>query len=89
MPFAFIRLDSSPWIIYLEPMRIFLLLAASLCFIANPVFAADKWVSLFDGKSFNGWEGNLAAFRIQDGAIVGGNMDEKIPRNEFLCTARN
>lgn len=43
---------------------------------------------LFDGKSFDGWEGNLQAFRLQDGAIVGGNLKEKIPRNEFLCTTR-
>ena len=27
-------------------------------------------------------------FRLEDGAAVGGNMDEKIPRNEFLCTEK-
>jgi hypothetical protein len=43
-------------------------------------------VSLFDGKTFKGWEGNLKSFRIEDGAIVGGTLSEKIPRNEFLCT---
>lgn len=51
--------------------------------------ATDKevgFVSLFDGKSFEGWEGNLKMFRIEDGAIVGGTMKERIPRNEFLCT---
>ena len=45
-------------------------------------------VPLFDGKTFNGWEGNLEVFRIQDGAIVGGSLQTKIPRNEFLCTTR-
>jgi hypothetical protein len=44
--------------------------------------------SLFDGKTFNGWEGNLAIFRIEAGAIVGGTLAGKIARNEFLCTAR-
>ena len=45
-----------------------------------------EFVSLFDGKSFAGWEGDLKTFRIEDGAIIGGTMKEKIPRNEFLCT---
>ena len=45
-------------------------------------------VPLFDGKTFNGWEGNLKLFRIQDGAIVGGTLEEKIVRNEFLCTEK-
>ena len=44
--------------------------------------------SLFDGRSFDGWEGNLDYFRIQDGAIVGGSLEEAIPRNEFLCTEK-
>jgi hypothetical protein len=55
-------------------------------------FAADrgKTVRLFDGKTFKGWIGDTnKTFRIEDGAIVGGTMKEKIPRNEFLCTARN
>ncbi len=49
---------------------------------------AEKGVSLFDGKTLNGWEGNLQMFRLQDGAIVGGNLHQRIPRNEFLCTQK-
>lgn len=41
---------------------------------------------LFDGKSFEGWEGNMKFFRIEQAAIVAGNLNEKIPNNEFLCT---
>jgi hypothetical protein len=41
---------------------------------------------LFDGKSFNGWEGNLNVFRIEDGAITGGSLKESLAHNEFLCT---
>jgi hypothetical protein len=44
---------------------------------------------LFDGKSFDGWEGNLQWFRIEDGAIVAGSLKEKVPHNEFLCTKKN
>jgi hypothetical protein len=48
----------------------------------------DGFVSLFDGQTFQGWEGNREVFRIEDGAIVGGNLKERIPRNEFLCTEK-
>jgi hypothetical protein len=59
----------------------------SLCGLCT---AADEpakdAIVLFDGKSLEGWEGNLKSFRVQDGAIVGGTLVERIPRNEFLCT---
>jgi hypothetical protein len=45
-----------------------------------------KPVSIFDGKTFQGWEGDLKIFRIEDGAIVGGSLRDKVVRNEFLCT---
>jgi hypothetical protein len=48
--------------------------------------AAGKAVPIFDGQSFAGWEGNLNVFRIEGGAIVGGSLKDKIPRNEFLCS---
>ncbi len=41
---------------------------------------------LFDGASFDGWEGVNAFFRVEDGAIVAGSMERAIPQNEFLCT---
>lgn len=51
-------------------------------------FAAVKPQSLFDSKSFKGWEGNMKVFRIEDGAIVGGSMKAALPNNEFLCTTK-
>lgn len=48
--------------------------------------AEEGFLTLFDGKTFEGWEGDLKTFRIEDGAIIGGTMKERIPRNEFLCT---
>ncbi len=60
--------------------------------VATAVQAADApaAVQIFDGKTFQGWEGDTAkTFKIVDGAIVGGTLKEKIPRNEFLCTTRN
>ena len=55
-------------------------------------FAAEKakQVSLFDGKTFQGWEGDTnKTWRIADGAIVGGTLNEKVPRNEFVATKRS
>ncbi|MDD4267825.1 MAG: DUF1080 domain-containing protein [Pirellulales bacterium] len=42
----------------------------------------------FDGKSFDGWEGNRQVFQIRDGAIVGGSLQERVARNEFLTTRK-
>jgi hypothetical protein len=47
-----------------------------------------EWQPLFDGKTFDGWEGNLEVFRIEDGAIVGGSLEKPLAHNEFLCTRR-
>jgi hypothetical protein len=44
---------------------------------------------LFDGKTLDGWQGNLKMFRVQQGAIIGGTMKSKIPRNEFLTTTKS
>jgi len=52
----------------------------------NKPAAAQEPTSLFDGKTLNGWEGDLKVFRVADGAIVAGTLEDKIPRNEFLCT---
>jgi Domain of Unknown Function (DUF1080) len=57
-------------------------------FLIPVVAYQTQGVQLFDGKSFNGWEGNLQVFRIAQGAIVGGTMTAVIPRNEFLCTRK-
>lgn len=51
---------------------------------AGDAGSADA-VSLFDGESLDGWEGNRDVFRIEDGAIVGGSLKKRVPRNEFLC----
>ena len=47
---------------------------------------ASDFVALFDGRSLNGWDEASAAFRVVDGAIVGGTLEAPIPQNEYLCT---
>lgn len=47
----------------------------------------EKRTSLFDGKTFSGWEGDtINMWRIEDEAIVGGSLTETVPRNDFLRT---
>jgi quinoprotein glucose dehydrogenase len=41
---------------------------------------------IFDGKSLQGWEGKQGTWRVEDGAIVAGRLDETAPENQFLCT---
>lgn len=62
-------------------MRLFILCAL--------LAAADKPVDLFDGKTFEGWEGDTAkTWRVEDGEIVGGSLETVVSRNEFLCTKK-
>jgi 3-keto-disaccharide hydrolase/HEAT repeats len=49
---------------------------------------SSGWVRLFDGETFAGWEGNMDWFRIEDGAVVAGSLEKRIPNNEFLCTTK-
>jgi hypothetical protein len=55
-------------------------------------FAATTWAaprSLFDGRTLEGWEGDTAkTWRVAEGAIVGGSLEQTVPRNEFLATTR-
>ena len=48
----------------------------------------DKWISLFDGETLEGWtvHSGHAPYRVEDGAIVGQAI--KNSPNTFLCTDR-
>lgn len=74
------------------------ILALVFCFGAIAQEAEENWVSLFDGKSLDGWTrlGGEATYRVEDGAIVGttipgreenGKVVSGTP-NTFLCTDR-
>jgi hypothetical protein len=61
---------------------------AAVLMLVSAVHGGDA-KPLFDGKTFEGWEGDTnKMFRIEDGAVVGGTLKEKVPHNAFLCTTR-
>lgn len=60
---------------------------AGLTLAAQPTPGAG--VPLFDGRTFEGWEGDTKkTWRIVDGALVGGSLTETVLRNDFLVTTR-
>ncbi|MFZ5832750.1 MAG: 3-keto-disaccharide hydrolase [Planctomycetota bacterium] len=64
----------------------FVLFAVVCCMTAAASAADEKnWVSLFDGKSLDGWtvRGGFAEYKVEDGAIVGTTVDGS--PNTFLC----
>lgn len=58
--------------------------------LTKNVEAARRDRLIFDGESFDGWEGAVeTVFHIEDGAIVAGSSDRPNERNEFLTTVED
>lgn len=67
-----------------------LLSLATLTLVVESGLAEDAAkVSLFDGKSLDGWtqKGGKAKYRVEDGVIVGTSVPKT--GNSFLCTDKN
>ena len=67
---------------------ILLLLFLTVCLCGAEKKKDEGFFSLFDGKTLKGWEGKKEFFRVQDGAIVAGFLDARIPNNEFLASEK-
>ncbi len=67
-----------------------LILSTLVLALSTVASAAEKPVTLFDGKTFAGWEGDTdKTWKIEDGALVGGSLEVAVPRNEFLSTKKS
>lgn len=50
----------------------------------------QKAISLFDGKTFNNWEGDTVnTWRIINKTIMGGSLTKTVPHNEFIATTES
>jgi len=52
----------------------------------TPVPDEKEFTSLLDGKTLDEWTGDMDFWRVEDGAIVGGSLTEKVEHNQFLRT---
>ncbi|MBL9179866.1 MAG: DUF1080 domain-containing protein [Verrucomicrobiaceae bacterium] len=46
-------------------------------------------VSIFDGKTLDGWDFDPKMWRVEDGIITGGSTTEKIKKNDFISTKKS
>jgi len=61
----------------------------SALFLGLSLVASAAPVSLFDGKTLDGWEGDPAWWRVEAGEIRGGSTTQNVPRNFFLATNKS
>ncbi len=64
-----------------------LLLFAALCTLTPSARSAH--VPLFDGKTLDGWDYDAKHWRVAEGMITGGSLEERVPRNEFVATKKS
>ncbi len=48
--------------------------------------SGNEFQTLFDGKTLDGWDGDSAVFRVEEQAIIGGQLKDTIPHNFFLAS---
>lgn len=60
----------------------------ALCPLLSALCHAEP-VSLFDGKTLDGWDFDPKIWRVEDGVITGGSTTEKIRENHFIATKKS
>lgn len=51
-------------------------------------FSKIEAVPIFDGKTLEGWEGDLEIFRVEQGAVIGRFLETTTANISFLCTLK-
>ena len=64
------------------PLRLLSFLSVALSLSAAPL-------SLFDGRTLTGWDGDPKWWRVDNGSLVGGSRTEKVDHNYFVATTRS
>ncbi len=76
-----------PYPVFSRPMRRPFALLAFCSLLSAPCLAEP--LSLFDGKTLDGWDFDPAMWRVEDGVITGGSTTEKIKKNDFISTKKS
>lgn len=56
---------------------------------SEPAAGKDGFVSIFDGKTLDGWDGDPAFWSVRDGAITGETTKEKQPAHNTFIFYKN
>ena len=48
----------------------------------------SDFVSIFNGKTLDGWDGDIKTFRVAEGMIIAGSLNDRIPNNQSLCSKK-
>ena len=73
-------------------MRLLFLNAVLLFIFTAQLYAQSTQtsMSLFDGKTFTGWEGDtLNTWRIINKTLMGGSLTQTVPHNQFIATTES
>ncbi len=73
----------------MKKVSIIVSLLVLVTFSAFVRHAYQKKMPLFNGKNFNGWEGDSTeTWRSDTGSLVGGSLDKTVPHNNFIVTKK-
>ncbi len=68
----------------------FLTIGLWILLVLNSISASADSTTIFDGRTFSGWDGETNhIWRIQDGYVTGGILKTGVPENQFLATQRD
>ena len=71
----------------MKTLSVFAIISA---FFLTGFYSSPNYISLFDGKTFKGWQGDtLNTWYIENGTLIGGSIDKMVPQNDFLCTKKS
>jgi 6-phosphogluconolactonase len=72
----------------LEDTKVSIAVPKPMCIRFIRELDESGFTTLFDGKTLDGWNGDADWFRVEEGAIIAGSKDKKIPNNQFLTSAK-
>lgn len=71
-------------------IKILSVFAIIYVFLLTGFYSTSNYRLLFDGKTFDEWQGDtLNKWHIEKGSLVGGCIDKTVTQNNFLCTKRS